>query len=379
MRDVSLAHFRAPKQRRSGSCSPLQDRKGDSMTTTSQDLERTKQRNQLSQARLLGLVNRVRELGLLVVLLLIILIVGIQAPRFLSIDNFEQILLSVAILAIVAVGETLVVLTRNVDLSVGSMVGLTAFVTAYFFKQLPDSNLLLGILLGCALGLVLGMINGLIVSFGRVPAIVATLGTLYVYRGLVFVFAANTTSQINASDVPGGYLALATTQILGIPSLILIAAVIAVIVGYFLHASQIGRQLYAVGSNPDAANIIGIRRDWLVFAAFAASGLLCGLAGVLWGARFATVDSTNATGLELAVIAAVVVGGVNIFGGSGTILGVMLGAIVLGTLQNALNILNVSQFWLQALYGAAILGAVVLDAFITRWVQRTILSRRKKA
>jgi rhamnose transport system permease protein len=277
------------------------------------------------------------------------------------------------------VGETLVVLTRNVDLSVGSMVGITAFVTAYFFKQLPGINLLLGILLGCALGLVLGIVNGLIVSFGRVPAIVATLGSLYVYRGLVFIISSNTTSQINASDVPGSYLALATTQILGIPSLILIAAIIAVIVGYFLHASQIGRQLYAVGSNPEAANMIGIRREWLVFAAFAASGLLCGLAGVLWGSRFGTVDSTNATGLELAVIAAVVVGGVNIFGGSGTILGVMMGAIVLGTLQNALNILNISQFWLQALYGAAIIGAVVLDAFITRWVRRTILSRRKKA
>ncbi len=349
------------------------------MTAASQEVERAKQRSQAGQARLLGLVNRVRELGLLIVLLLIVLIVGIQAPRFLSIDNFEQILLSVAILAIVAVGETLVVLTRNVDLSVGSVVGLTAFVTAYFFKELPGSNLLLGILLGCALGLVLGMVNGLIVSFGRVPAIVATLGTLYAYRGLVFIVASNTTSQINASDVPSSYLALATTQIFGIPTLILIAGVIAVIVGYFLHASQTGRQLYAVGSNPEAANIIGIRRDWLVFAAFAASGLLCGLAGVLWGARFATVDSTNATGLELAVIAAVVVGGVNIFGGSGTILGVMLGAIVLGTLQNALNILSVSQFWLQALYGAAIIGAVVLDAFITRWVQRTILSRRKKA
>ena len=349
------------------------------MTTTSQDQERTKQHGQVSQARLLGLVNRVRELGLLIVLLLIILIVGIQAPRFLSIDNFEQILLSVAILAIAAVGETLVVLTRNVDLSVGSMVGVTAFVTTYFFKQLPGSNLLLGILLGCALGLVLGMVNGLIVSFGRVPAIVATLGTLYVYRGLIFIFSSNTTSQVNASDVPISYLALATTQIFGIPALILIAAVIAIIVGYFLHASQSGRQLYAVGSNPDAANMIGIPRDWLVFGAFAASGLLCGLAGVLWGARFATVDATAATGLELQVIAAVVVGGVNIFGGSGTILGVMLGAIVLGTLQNALNILNISQFWLLALYGAAIIGAVVLDAFITRWVQRTILSRRKKA
>src|SRR5438445_13760334 len=154
------------------------------MTTASQGVKRAKQRSQVSQARLLGLVNRVRELGLLVVLLLIILIVGVQAPRFLSLDNFEQILLSVAILAIVAVGETLVVLTRNVDLSVGSMVGLTAFVTAYFFKQLPDSNLLLGILLVCSLVLMLGMVNGLFVSFGRFPEICAYLVVLTAYRCL---------------------------------------------------------------------------------------------------------------------------------------------------------------------------------------------------
>ncbi|HZS79676.1 MAG TPA: ABC transporter permease [Ktedonobacteraceae bacterium] len=349
------------------------------MTTTSQEVGRLKQRGQGSQARLLGMVSRIRELSLLIVLLLIVLVVGVQAPRFLRVDNFEQILLSIAIIAIVGVGETLVVLTRNVDLSVGSMVGVTAFVTAYFFKQLPGSNLLLGILLGCALGLVLGVVNGLIVSFGRVPSIVATLGTLYVYRGLVFIFSANTTSQVNASDVPASYLALATTQILGVPALILIAAVIAIIVGYYLHSSQSGRQLYAVGSNPDAANMIGIRANRLVFGAFAASGLLAGLAGVLWGARFATVDATAATGLEFQVIAAVVVGGVNIFGGSGTIVGAVLGAIVLGTLQNALNILNISQFWLQAIYGAAIILAVVLDAFITRWVQRAMLARRKRA
>src|ERR1700681_1734411 len=148
------------------------------MTTTSQEVERSKQRSQANQARLLGLVSRVRELGLLIVLLFVILVVSVQAPRFLSLGNFEQILLSVAIIAIVAVGETLVVLPRNVDLSVGSMVGVTAFVTAYFFKEQPHTNILVGILLGCVLGLVLGSINGLIVSLGRVPAIVATLGTL---------------------------------------------------------------------------------------------------------------------------------------------------------------------------------------------------------
>lgn len=348
------------------------------MTTTSQQMAPAQQRTQVAQVRLLSRVSRVREMGLLVALLFIVLIVGLQAPRFLSLDNVVQILLSVAILAIVAVGETLVVVTRNVDLSVGSMVGFTAFVTAYYFKELPQSNLVPGLLLGCALGLGLGLLNGVIVSFGRVPAIVATLGTLYIYRGLVFLVASNTTSQVNASDVPASYLALATTRILGIPALILIAAAVALIVGYFLHSSPGGRQLYAVGSNPEAAAMVGIRTHRLVLAAFAVSGLLCGLAGVLWGARFATVDATNATGLELQVIAAVVVGGVNIFGGSGTVQGAVLGAIVLGTLENALNILDLSQFWLQAIYGAAIIGAVILDALITRWLQRALLSWRKR-
>lgn len=349
------------------------------MTTLSREAERAEMPDQRGQGRLLSRVGRVRELGLLIVLFLIVLFVSIQAPRFFTLDNFEQILLSVAILSIMAVGETLVVLTRNVDLSVSSIVGLSAFVVAYFFKQQPGANLLVGIFLGCVLGCVLGIINGLLVSLGRVPAIVATLGTLYVYRGLDFVFSANTTPQVNASDVPANFLALATTQVFGIPMLIIFAAVIAILCGYFLHASRTGRQLYAIGSNPEAATMIGIRCDRLIFGTFAASGLLCGLAGVLWGARFATVDATAATGLELQVVAAVVVGGVNIFGGSGTIFGAILGAVVLGTLQNALNILDISQFWLQAINGGAIIGAVMLDALITRWLQRSFLFRRKKA
>ncbi len=348
------------------------------MTITSQGVEHAPRRNQARQDRLLGLVNRMRELGLLVVLVLIILIVGIKVPRFLSIDNFVQILLSVSILAIVAVGETLVILTRSIDLSIGSMVGVCAFVTADLFKQIPGINLFLAILIGCLLGLVLGSINGLLVSLGRVPAIVVTLGTLYAYRGLSFIIAARTTNQVNAADVPANYLALATTPILGIPALIIFAVVIALIFSYFLHATRTGRELYAIGSNPDAADMVGIRRSLLIFGVFALAGLLCGLAGVLWGARFATVDARAATSFELQVIAAVVVGGVNTFGGSGTILGAMLGAVVLGTLDNALNILDISQFWLQAFDGGAILIAVALDAFIIRWIQRVLIARRKK-
>jgi len=322
------------------------------------------------------LVSRVRELGLLVVLVLILIIVGVQVPQFFTISNLVQILLSVSILAIVAVGETLVVLTRNVDLSVGSIVGFAAFVAADLFKQHPGTNLLLGILLGCALGLALGTINGLVVTAGRVPAIVATLGTLYVYRGFVFLYARG--NQVSASDVPDSFLSLATAPFLGIPALIWFAAIIAVISAYYLRSTRTGREFYAIGSNPDAARLVGIRSGLLVFAAFAISGLLSGFAGVLWGARFATVDATAASGLELLVIAAVVVGGVNIFGGSGTIFGAILGAIVLGTIENSLSFLKVSQFWLQAIDGAAILIAVTIDAFITRWLQRLLIIRRQR-
>ena len=345
------------------------------MTTTSEHAQGASTPSSMSGNRLVVLVSRVRELGLLVVLLLIIVVVGVQVPQFLTLSNMEQILLSVSILAIVAIGETLVILTRNVDLSVGSIVGFAAFVAANLFKQNPGANLLLGILLGCALGLVLGAVNGLLVTWGRVPAIVATLGTLYVYRGLDFLYAGG--NQISASDVPDSFLSLATAPFLGIPLLIWFAAVLAILFGYLLHSSRTGRQLYAIGSNPDAARLVGIRSSLLVFGTFAIAGLLSGFAGVLWAARFATVDATAASGLELQVIAAVVVGGVNIFGGSGTILGAMLGAIVLGTIDNSLSFLKVSQFWLLAIDGAAILIAVTLDAFITRWMQRLLITRRQ--
>jgi rhamnose transport system permease protein len=346
------------------------------MTTTGEQVQETPAAVRSRSNRLIALISRVRELGLLVVLLLIIVVVGVQVPQFLTISNMVQVLLSIAILAIVAIGETLVILTRNVDLSVGSIVGFAAFVTADQFKLHPGTSLFVGILLGCLLGLILGAVNGLIVTWGRVPAIVATLGTLYAYRGLDFLYAGG--NQVSASDVPNSFLSLATAPFLGVPLLIWFAALLALFFGYWLHASRTGRQFYAIGSNPEAARLAGIRSDLLVFIAFVISGLLSGFAGVLWGARFATVDATAATGLELQVIAAVVVGGVNIFGGSGEILGAMLGALVLGTIDNSLAFLRVSQFWLQAIDGAAILMAVTLDAFITRWVQRLLITRRQR-
>jgi rhamnose transport system permease protein len=324
--------------------------------------------------RMVARVGQVRELSLVVVLAVVVAFVGIQQPRFLALSNIEQIMQSIAIIAIVAVGETLVILTRNVDLSVGSVVGLSAFACGDLLKEHHDLNLWLVFLFGCLLGAALGTLNGLLVGFAHIPAIVVTLGTLNIYRGIDFAIAQG--KQVNAYDVPDSFLKIAAGHILSIPFLIIAAVVIAVIAGYFLRFSRQGRQVYAIGSNPDAAQIVGIRKDRIVFSAFLLSGLLGGFAGVLWASRFALVDSHAASGLELLVIAAVVVGGVNINGGTGSVLGAMLGAIILGTIQSGLEILRFSPFWLQAIYGAAILVAVTLDAAITRRVQGLLVARR---
>jgi rhamnose transport system permease protein len=324
--------------------------------------------------RMVARVGQVRELGLLVVLLIVVAFVGVQQPRFLALGNIEQILQSIAIIAIVAVGEALVILTRNVDLSVGSVVGLSAFACADLLKTHHDLNLWLVFAFGCALGAALGALNGVLVSYAGIPAIVVTLGTLNIYRGIDFAIAQG--KQVNAYDVPDSFLGIAAGHVLGVPLLILAAAVIAVVAAYLLRFSRQGRQIYAIGSNPDAAQIVGIRKARIVFTAFLLSGLLSGFAGVLWASRFALVDSRAASGLELLVIAAVVVGGVNINGGSGSIVGAMLGAIILGTIQSGLEILRFSPFWLQAIYGAAILVGVTVDALITRRVQRVLMAQR---
>ena len=324
---------------------------------------------------MLTVVSRLREFGILVALAGVVVVTSLLTPNFLKLDNLTQILLSVSLIAIAAVGETVVVLTRNVDLSVGSMIGLVAFVTGDLLKQhtlgVPEA-----LIAGCALGLALGAFNGLIVTVGRVPAIVATLGTLYVYRGLDFFVAGG--KEINAIDVPQGYLRIADAAVLGVPVLIVCAAVVAVVVGYLLRYSRTGRSLYAIGSNPAAAETVGIPSQRLVFTAFLLSGLLCGVAGVLWGSRFGTVNSNAASGEELVVIAAVVVGGVNIFGGSGSVLGAMLGAILLGTIDNSLTLLRLSQFWLKAIEGAVILLAVGADSTIRGYVQRALQGRGRR-
>lgn len=326
--------------------------------------------------RVIDLVGRVREAGLLIALAAVVVIVGVQAPRYLSTGNIRQILVSVSIIAVVAVGQTLVVLTRNVDLSVASTIGLVAYVVRDLFRDNPDFPIWLAVIVCILIGACLGGVNGLLVTVGGVPAIVATLGTLYVFRGMTFAIGGG--ELVTASEVPPDFRQIALSRPFGIPTPILVAAAAALIVGYVLRTTRSGRQLYAVGSNPEAARLAGLPVDRLVFSAFVACGALAAVGGILWAARFPSVDARAATGYELLVVAAVVLGGVNIFGGSGTVLGAILGAIFLGMIQNALTILRLNAFWLQAISGAAILIAVTLDLLITRRLQEILRARRQR-
>jgi rhamnose transport system permease protein len=277
---------------------------------------------------------------------------ALSNPRFLSAQSVKDLLLGSTILAILAVGQAIVVITRNVDLSVGSILGLSAFATGTLFLAAPGLPIPVALVAGPALGAVCGVVNGALIAAARVPALVVTLGTLYVFRGIDYTWA--TGRQINAADMPAGFLHMGTATMLGVPVLTLFAVAVLVVAGYALRSYRSGRELYAIGSDPDA---VGRR----VFAAFVISGALAGLAGVLYAARFGTLDANAGLGSELNVVAAVVVGGVAIFGGSGSVYGAALGAVLLTTIGSALPVLGINPFWQRAAIGALILAAIGLD------------------
>ncbi|MEV4539624.1 ABC transporter permease [Asanoa sp. NPDC049518] len=301
----------------------------------------------------------VRELGIALALVLLVGVTFVVNTRFLSAQNVKDLLLGSTILAILAVGQAIVIITRNVDLSVGSILGLAAFATGNLFVSNPGLPVPVALLAGVGLGALCGAVNGGLIAAARVPALVVTLGTLYVFRGVDYTWA--TGRQINAADMPAGFLSLGTRTVLGVPILALFALVVLVGAGVFLRSYRSGRELYAIGSDPDAARLYGIPVGRRVFWAFVASGALAGLAGVLHAARFGTIDANAGLGSELNVVAAVVVGGVAIFGGSGSVYGAALGAVLLTTIGSALPVLGINPFWQRAAVGVLILAAIGLD------------------
>jgi rhamnose transport system permease protein len=345
------------------------------MTATVETPARPSKEKSFGGGGFVDLVLRARELSILAALIVLVVATTIANPRFLSEQGVKDIFLNASILALLAVGQTMVVITRNIDLSVGSVVGLSAFVSGKFVLGHADRNLLLVIVVGMAIGAVCGLINGLLVSFFRVPALVVTLGTLYVIQGLDYYWAHG--QQINAADVPSSLLELGSGSVLGIPYLPLISVAVMLLVGYYLRAYPSGREFYAIGSSPDAARLAGVPIRKRVLTAYVCSGLLAGLAGVLWLARFGTVVADAAHGWELKVVSAVVVGGVAIVGGVGTVYGAALGALLLTTIGSVLVVVKINSFWQDAIAGLLLLLAISVDRVLSVRVTRAL--RRRNA
>jgi len=322
-----------------------------------------------SRSSLLWTLIRFREAGISMFILILVVAVTLRAPSFLTVGNFKDILLNISILSIIALAQTMVIITHGIDLSVSSMIGLVAMMVAFTVKQNPEMSVVIAIMLGMALGAVLGMFNGLIIAYGNVPPIIATLGTLSIYRGLVFFYSQGT--WINSFELPKSFKLLSKGTPLGLPNIVIFAIVVAVIVYYFLNHTRTGRDIFAVGSNPEAAQFAGIRKQRIIFLVYLLSGLLAGLAAVLWASRFESAQTNTGLGFELQTVAASVVGGVSISGGVGTVPGVLLGALLLGIIQNSLTLIRISPFWQLAAQGLLILIAVISDKWILNRVERT--------
>lgn len=312
--------------------------------------------------------EQLRELSLVVIIIVVALFFGSQIENYFSARTVQRIATSVALIAVVAVGQTLVVLTRNVDLSVGSMVGCAAYFVGQQLGQQPDMSPYVAIALAIGLGTLMGLINGTIIAYGRVPAIITTLGTLALYRTVLVEYAQAKT--ITVDSLPAWLVDLPRLNLFSlggweVRSLVALAVIIVVLFQFVLMYLPFGRRLYAIGSNPEAARFAGLPAQGIVLLAYMLCGALAGLGGFMFLARFGTITVVAAQGLELQVVAAVVVGGVNIFGGSGSMFGALLGAVLIDLLgQSLLRWLQISEFWRDAILGLLILFAVAVDAVI---------------
>jgi rhamnose transport system permease protein len=329
----------------------------------------------VSSRRLTERVFRIRESGIIVVLIVFVAITVSIEPRFASQQEVQFILANTTIFALLALGETMVIVSRNVDLSIGSVVGLSAYVSASLFGKIHGIPIVVVFLVGLGIGLAVGVANGLMVAIGRVPSLVVTLATLYIVRGLDILIVGG--NEVVAQTLPNAFIEIPRAGVYGVPYLAIVIAVVIGVGAYYLRSYRSGRELYAIGSNPEAARLAGIPVGRRVFTAFAVSGAIAGVAGVLWAAQYQTVDSNAGTGYELTVIASVVVGGVAIFGGSGSAVGAAIGALLLQTINSALYVPGISPFWDQAIAGALLLAAITLDRIIS--LRLTAALRRRSA
>ena len=312
-----------------------------------------------------------REVQLALLIVLLAGAVGLRAPVFLTPGSLANLLTDSTLLIMLALTQMFVIVTRGIDLSVASNLALSGMMAALLAVNYPELPLVLVMLAAVVIGLLLGLVNGYLIGYLDLPPIVVTLGTMSVYRGLVFVLSGG--AWVSSHQMPANFIAFPLGQLFGVTHLVWIAAAAIVATWLLARYTRFGRDLYAIGNQPLAARYVGISTARRLFWTYGLSGMMAGLCGYLWVARYAVAYSEIAYGFEFTVIAACVIGGISIAGGAGTVAGAVLGALFLAVINNALPIIKVSPFWQSALTGIVILTAVLINARGNKKAGRQIL------
>ncbi|TLU61948.1 ABC transporter permease [Enterobacter sp. MF024] len=300
-----------------------------------------------------------REALLAAVIVLMVIAIGTRVPSFIAPGNLVEMFNDTSILVILALGQMMVLLTKGIDLSMAANLALTGMIVALINFNYPEVPVWVLLILATALGLLMGVINGLLVWKMGIPAIVVTLGTMSIYRGIIFLLSGG--GWVNSNQMGADFLGLPRASVLSLPVLSWCAIAALLLVGYFLRYSRTGRALYTAGGNATAAYYTGINAGKMQFVSFCLSGALAGFCGYLWISRFAVAYVDVANGFELQVVAACVIGGISTMGGTGRVLGCLCGALFLGVINNALPVIGVSPFWQMAISGTVIVIAVLLN------------------
>jgi ribose transport system permease protein len=299
--------------------------------------------------------------AMVIVLIFVIAFFAYRSARFGTVDNVTTILIAAAPFALIALGQTLVILTGGIDLSVGSVIALSSMAGALTAKTFPD-QVFLAVIVAVLVGLAAGSVNGFVVSKINVPPFIATLGMLTLASGLAYVVGGG--APING--LPASFGSIANTQILGltIPVILMIVGIVGF--GIIMRKTAFGMRIYAVGGNELAAQIAGVKTGRVLFSVYAISGALAGLSGVMLASRVISGSPTLGQGYELDAIAAVVIGGASLLGGRGTVWGTALGLLLIQTLNNGLDILLVPSYWQDVIKGVLIVFAVAVDVWTAR-------------
>jgi rhamnose transport system permease protein len=318
-----------------------------------------------------------REAILLVAIIILLGLVASRFPAFIAPSNLANVFNDTSPLILLALGQMIVILTKCIDLSVAANLALTGMVVAMLNVAFQGLPVAVTLLIALVLGTVMGMVNGILVWKVEIPPIVVTLGTMTIFRGIIFLISEG--KWVNSHEMSAAFKAFPRANLLGLPVLSWFAIAAVLLFYVVMTRTTLGRSFYAIGGNPRAAFYTGINVGRTQFWAYTISGALAGLTGYLWISRYAVAYVDIAGGFELTVVAACVIGGISIAGGIGSVGGALLGALFLGVINNALPVIDVSPFWQLAISGSAIIIAVIFNSRANRSKGRVILKRADHA